>query len=56
MSAPRISCPYTMDAVRAMLPVFRSDEQIARRVSNSAYSVSPDQVRAMRRRKRFGED
>lgn len=45
-----ISCPYTRDAVRAMLPVFRSDEHIARRVSNSAYRVSAADVRAMRRR------
>lgn len=43
-----IRCPYTRDAVRQMLPIFRSDEHIARRVSNSAYRVSAKDVRAMR--------
>ena len=45
-----IRCPYTRDAVRQMLPIFpKDDEYIARRVSNSAYSVTANQVRAMRR-------
>ncbi len=48
MTAARIACPYTYDAIRAMLPVFPSDETIARRVSNSAYIVTPAQVRAVR--------
>ena len=47
-----IRCPYTRDAVRQMLPIFRCDEQIARRVSNSAYAVSARDVRAMRHRPR----
>lgn len=51
MTAPRISCPFTYDAVRDMVRVLPCDEQIARRVSNSAYSITPAQVRAVRRRK-----
>lgn len=47
-----IRCPYTRDAVRLMLPIFRSDELIARRVSNSAYSVTAKDVRALRLRPR----
>ena len=47
-----IRCPYTRDAVVNMIPVFPSDEFIARRVSNSAYSVSPADVRALRKHAR----
>lgn len=47
-----IRCPFTRDAVRNMIPIFPSDEHIARRVSNSAYRVSTADVRAMRRRPR----
>lgn len=43
-----IHCPYTRDAVRQMLPVYRDDAQIARRVSNSAYRISAADVRALR--------
>lgn len=45
-----IRCPYTRDAVVNMLPVFRDDGHIARRVSNHAYAISPADVRALRRR------
>ncbi|MCE7797872.1 hypothetical protein LWE61_15080 [Sphingobium sufflavum] len=47
-----ISCPFTRDAVRLMLPVVRCDATIARRVSNTAYRVSPSDVRALRQRPR----
>lgn len=47
-----IRCPYTRDAVRQMLPIFRSDELIARRVSNRAYSITAKDVRALRLRAR----
>lgn len=50
MTTARITCPFTYDAIRDMVRVFPCDNQIARRVSNSAYSVSPAQVRAVRRR------
>ncbi|CAM8631392.1 hypothetical protein MCEMIE4_01867 [Sphingobium cupriresistens] len=43
-----IRCPYTRDAVRNMLPIFKDNAHIARRVSNGAYSVSERDVRAMR--------
>jgi hypothetical protein len=43
-----IRCPYTRDAVVNMLPVFQSDEHIARRVSNAAYRISAADVRALR--------
>lgn len=47
-----IACPYTRDAVVKMLPTIRCDETIARRVSNSAYSINAADVRAVRRRPR----
>lgn len=47
-----IRCPYTRDAVVLMIPVFKDDAAIARRVSNRHYSITPADVRALRRRSR----
>lgn len=46
-----IRCPYTRDAVVRMIPVFKDDALIARRVSNRVYSITPADVRALRCRR-----
>lgn len=46
-----IRCPFTRDAVVQMIPIFKDDDLIARRVSNAAYSIKPSDVRALRFRR-----
>ncbi|WP_278984090.1 hypothetical protein [Sphingobium yanoikuyae] len=47
-----IRCPFTREAVLQMLPIFRDDAHIARRVSNHAYAISEAQVRQLRNQRR----
>lgn len=47
-----IRCPFTRDAVLEMIPIFKDDAHIARRVSNTAYAISEAEVRQLRAQRR----